>query len=423
MLFRKASSTDRDFVRLAKTDPEIRMALTPIVRQAAGWDRLPKGWTQDSVKKFWESLTGEAKHKVTKCIEKMKTHMDEPGGFCASIADMIDPGWRSRGKKASFKAWDSKFMDPKTAKLLGDSRYIYKPFHELSPADQSVARRAYNKSPGAKYDFMAEHYHYPIGAKGQLARARRVLAIPYKLIQDDSYMAGLGYRVNMNWIHAPSRTAALTDLSFLATVLEPLRPEVKDYNRFVRNVYNWFGVVTSDPFPEMKVQEMDVVSYGLETTWTGPESTIEYEFPEVVNIRLADTGNLLSFSKMVTRQFRIDIINAQKFLQSFVAFLASRNGLVFIKVLSARILMRAKRTDWWDNIVGDNPFADWFEGKASKSWSCSTPTVLKIDNLKILPRIVGSTYSITVSAKLTLKPDNCVPIMEDMPDAGDVLED
>jgi len=66
------------------------------VRQAAGWDKLPNGWTQDSVKKFWSSLTGEAKHKVTKCIERMKAHMEEPGGFCASLADQVDPGWRSR---------------------------------------------------------------------------------------------------------------------------------------------------------------------------------------------------------------------------------------------------------------------------------------------------------------------------------------
>jgi len=101
MLFRKASLTDRDFINLAKTDPEIRAALSPIVREAAGWDRLPKGWTQESVKKFWSTLTGDAKHKVTKCIERMRDHMDEPGGFCASIADMVDPGWRSRPRTAS----------------------------------------------------------------------------------------------------------------------------------------------------------------------------------------------------------------------------------------------------------------------------------------------------------------------------------
>ena len=101
MLFRKASLMDQSFIRLAKEDPEIRQAMAPFVREAKGWDNMPKGWTAESVKKFWGSLTGEAKHKVTNCIEKMKSHMDNPGGFCASIADQVDPGWRSRPRTAS----------------------------------------------------------------------------------------------------------------------------------------------------------------------------------------------------------------------------------------------------------------------------------------------------------------------------------
>ena len=97
--FKKA--TDSLFIRLAETDPEVRSALVPVLREAKKWDKLPKGWTQESVKKFWGSLTGEAKHKVTKCIKRMKDKLDgDPGAFCASLADKVDPGWRSR-KKAS----------------------------------------------------------------------------------------------------------------------------------------------------------------------------------------------------------------------------------------------------------------------------------------------------------------------------------
>jgi len=32
--------------------------------QAAKWGKLPKGWTEESVKEFWGSLTGDRKHKV-----------------------------------------------------------------------------------------------------------------------------------------------------------------------------------------------------------------------------------------------------------------------------------------------------------------------------------------------------------------------
>ena len=67
------------------------------LKTAGKWESLPKGWTQESVKKFWGSLTGEVKHKVTKCIEKVKGGgIDDPGAFCASLADKMEPGWRSR---------------------------------------------------------------------------------------------------------------------------------------------------------------------------------------------------------------------------------------------------------------------------------------------------------------------------------------
>lgn len=101
-------------VRLAhSSDPDTRARLLPLVkkvvaltqplmlqpdygsREAKGWDRLPKGWTQESVEKLWDSLTGERKHKVTACIKKMTGKVDDPGAFCASLADMMEPGWRS----------------------------------------------------------------------------------------------------------------------------------------------------------------------------------------------------------------------------------------------------------------------------------------------------------------------------------------
>jgi len=64
----------------------------------AQWESLPKGWTQESLKSYWDSLVGAASHKVTQCIEKMKGSegVDDPGAFCASLADKMEPGWRSR---------------------------------------------------------------------------------------------------------------------------------------------------------------------------------------------------------------------------------------------------------------------------------------------------------------------------------------
>lgn len=53
------------------------------------WSKLPKGWTQESLKKMWSSLTGDRKHKITKCMKKMEGKVDNPGAFCASLARKV----------------------------------------------------------------------------------------------------------------------------------------------------------------------------------------------------------------------------------------------------------------------------------------------------------------------------------------------
>jgi len=104
----------------------------------------------------------------------------------------------------AIKKWDSQFMDERTAKLLGDKRYDYSAFHELTPQQQSEVKRRYPaKTAGTKYDFVYEHYYYPVNPNipSQLpkGRAQRVLAIPHKLITDGEYMASLGYEVSQKW--------------------------------------------------------------------------------------------------------------------------------------------------------------------------------------------------------------------------------
>jgi hypothetical protein len=74
-------------------------------RTAKPWGKLPKGWTKKSVEKYWNSLTGDVKHKVTKCIKRMEGHIDDPGAFCASLADKVTGTtmWRN-------KDWAKKHM-------------------------------------------------------------------------------------------------------------------------------------------------------------------------------------------------------------------------------------------------------------------------------------------------------------------------
>ena len=85
----------RDVTALLKTNPRSRVAKK--------WKKLPPGWTDKSVKKFWGTLTGTTpEHKVWDCIEKMtKPFGDGAGGFCGGLADWQMPGWRQKNKKES----------------------------------------------------------------------------------------------------------------------------------------------------------------------------------------------------------------------------------------------------------------------------------------------------------------------------------
>lgn len=103
---KKTASLREEFVRIARETPSTRPTLVPLLKQADKWEKLPKGWTEESVKKFWSSLTGGSKHKVTRCIEKMKDKdIGDPGAFCAALADkVLGPEWRKK-KASEFRAW------------------------------------------------------------------------------------------------------------------------------------------------------------------------------------------------------------------------------------------------------------------------------------------------------------------------------
>jgi hypothetical protein len=87
--------------KVVKHFTDVKMASSS--RTADKWEGMPKGWTDESRKKFWNSLTsGSPKHKVTACIKKMDGKVDNAGAFCASLADrVIGKAWRSEPRKKS----------------------------------------------------------------------------------------------------------------------------------------------------------------------------------------------------------------------------------------------------------------------------------------------------------------------------------
>jgi hypothetical protein len=74
--------------------------LRDTIRTADKWKTKPKGWTNESRKKFWESLTGGVKQKTKKCIKEMTGKVSDPGAFCGSLRDRVEgKSWRHEKRK------------------------------------------------------------------------------------------------------------------------------------------------------------------------------------------------------------------------------------------------------------------------------------------------------------------------------------
>jgi len=98
-------------------------------KQADKWKQLPDGWTPQSRKKYWDSLVGDVKHPVTKCIEKMEGNMDDPGAFCASLADRVkgNTNWRGDANKKPKKASNAVISIPPNPTIDGIAKMISNP--------------------------------------------------------------------------------------------------------------------------------------------------------------------------------------------------------------------------------------------------------------------------------------------------------
>jgi hypothetical protein len=72
------------------------------VRMLEKWERLPRGWTKESLRKYWNTVTGgvpAGEGGVRRCIKKLEDaypNIDDAGAFCASLADILFPGWRKK---------------------------------------------------------------------------------------------------------------------------------------------------------------------------------------------------------------------------------------------------------------------------------------------------------------------------------------
>lgn len=97
---REMNELRKKVIKLAHDKPELRKHLLPLLKEgtekdAAGWTSLPKGWDEDSLKKFFKTLTdANPKHPWTACFDKIKGKVKNPEAFCGSLKSIaIEKGW------------------------------------------------------------------------------------------------------------------------------------------------------------------------------------------------------------------------------------------------------------------------------------------------------------------------------------------
>ena len=99
------------------------------LEEAEGWEGLPKGWTQSSLKKFSKSLTGKPATKkgfFDKCVKRMQGKIDNPEAFCAATKDEAHGStfWRGKGKTPQQAGKDVKRIRNVRQEALQENEFL-----------------------------------------------------------------------------------------------------------------------------------------------------------------------------------------------------------------------------------------------------------------------------------------------------------
>jgi hypothetical protein len=159
-------------------------------RSAKKWKDLPKGWTEESVRKFWDSLTDRApKHPVSRCIREMDGKVSNPGAFCGGLADQMIPGWREEAAKERAKKTGAR-NDPywMTARYPGRD-HNGKPFRKgdrvfYYPLTKTILTGP--EAEAASRDFESHAFDEDFGMRAGADDGARFLAKKYSLTTAES---------------------------------------------------------------------------------------------------------------------------------------------------------------------------------------------------------------------------------------------
>jgi len=204
---------------------EIYEAREEAKREAAGWEGEPEGWTNKSKKEFWDSLGGS----VEKCIEKVDGAVDDPGAFCASLADEIEgTDWRKGPRKGSKET----NMRKVETIVVGGVKY-----REVNGATVTEKVKEFFKSLLQK------------GSEEESAcnkQAANVIELPTECVEE---VIGVAFSKNPNTVFEKKQDTWLVDgVDSNGVIDDPLIQALVSYCEMDRTATNHFSRLNPDDF-------------------------------------------------------------------------------------------------------------------------------------------------------------------------------
>lgn len=161
--------------RIGRPDDDLRKYV-PGVRAVAGWYIEPDGQIYEAV--FRNPIEGMPGGSVSGCIAKYEDdpEIQDPGAYCAAIADQIEPGWRQRNPQISRE---------QSARLLAQNEVVWVVEAEAGDSDPELYdyavdaygtfREFYDTQEGAaaRYEELVDDYQLVDLAMVRLEPSRR----------------------------------------------------------------------------------------------------------------------------------------------------------------------------------------------------------------------------------------------------------
>jgi len=228
------------------------------------------------------------------------------------------------------------------------------------------------------------------------------------------------------------KTASLYSLRLLMQYMEPFRPFVKNFRKFVLDMEGWmdeFAYNHEPPFlapTVLKEGNGSLVAEEIPATLNSPPDTVEvdYSYPGLVRSTAVYKGTLAVLSKQLLAYHLINVSDRKGFFLAWLDFFVSPNGKRFFLFLAEKITEQVADVEWWEGSVDEGwvsrkiePKNDYISFKSFRIEEARQPDTKAVRNQRNYQIVVSAELLLSVEASLNTDEDLHQRYLEDKADA------